>query len=293
MLWNVTTLEFLNTGHMACPGCGAAMSMRHALKALGEDTIVIIPACCWSIIAGTFPTTALSVPLLHVPFATAASCATGVRRALIAQGKKEVNVMVWAGDGGTFDIGLQALSGAADRREDFLYVCYDNEAYMNTGVQQSSATPPGAWSTTTPGGKDFLYEKKDIINIIRSHKPAYIATGTISYPQDFYNKFQKAKAIKGFRFIHLLCACPAGWKIDSQDALKVTRMAVESGVFPLMELKNGENNMRITYHPRNPISVEDYLRSQKRFRNLKKQDVELLTSQVEERKKEIASTQFS
>ena len=279
MLWNVTTVEYLNSGHLGCPGCGASLSMRHALKALGEKTVVVIPACCWSIIAGPFPTTALSVPLLHVPFATAAACASGVRRALISQGHEEVQVMVWAGDGGTFDIGFQALSGAADRNEDFIYVCYDNEAYMNTGVQQSSATPCGAWTTTTPGGKEFAYQKKDLIGIVLGHHPAYMATATVSFPEDFYRKFEKARKARGFTFLHLLAACPPGWKIDSQDALKVTRMAVDSGVFPLIELDEAKK-LRLTHTPDPPIPVTAYLQSQKRFRGLREDDFQQIQDQV-------------
>lgn len=280
MLWNVTTVEYLNSGHLGCPGCGASLSMRHALKALGEKTVVVIPACCWSIIAGPFPTTALSVPLLHVPFATAAACATGVRRALLSQGQQEVQVMVWAGDGGTFDIGFQALSGAADRNEDFIYVCYDNEAYMNTGVQQSSATPCGAWTTTTPGGKEFAYQKKDLIGIVKAHYPAYMATATVSFPEDFYDKFEKAKKAQGFSFLHLLASCPPGWKIDSQDSLKVTRMAVDSGVFPLIEMDEA-GQLRQTHTPNPPIPVAAYLGSQKRFKGLSGEEVQLIQDQVE------------
>ena len=284
MLWNVTTAEYMNRGHMACPGCGASLSMRHALKALGESTIVVIPACCWSIIAGIFPTTALSVPLLHVPFATAAACATGVRRAQMAKGDPRGTVMVWAGDGGTFDIGLQALSGAADRREDILYVCYDNEAYMNTGIQQSSATPCGAWTSTSPGGKEFEYQKKDIISIIRAHAPSYLATACVAYPQDFYAKLTKAKNTSGFRFVHLLSVCPPGWKIDSQDALKVSRLAVESDVFPLLEF-DPDTGLKRTYEPDGSVSTTDYLRSQKRFRKLSDADIHRLQKQIATRNK--------
>ncbi|MBW1645785.1 MAG: pyruvate synthase subunit beta [Deltaproteobacteria bacterium] len=282
MLWKVTTLEYLNSGHMACPGCGAALSMRHALKVLGEQTIVVLPACCWSIIAGGFPTTALSVPLLHVPFATAAACASGVRRALLAQGKEDVQVMVWAGDGGTFDIGLQALSGAAERREDFIYVCYDNEAYMNTGIQRSSATPKGAWTTTTPAGKDFNYDKKDIVAIVKAHRPAYLATATIAYPEDFLAKFSRAAAVKGFRFLHLLSACPPGWKIDSSAALQVSRLAVECGIFPLLEMDD-QGRLRPTWQPEKPRPVAEYFRAQGRFRHLTASQVAALQAEVDAR----------
>ncbi|MBS3755744.1 MAG: pyruvate synthase subunit beta [Desulfobacterales bacterium] len=286
MLWNVTKVEYMHNGHMACPGCGASLSMRHALKALGEETVVIIPACCWSIIGGIFPTSALSVPALHVPFATAAACASGVRRALLAQGREKVTVMVWAGDGGTFDIGLQALSGAADRKEDFLYVCYDNEAYMNTGVQQSSATPGGAWTSTTPGGKEMDFSKKDMFGIIKNHHPSYLATASVGHPEDFYAKFVKAYAKRGFRFLHLLSVCPPGWRIDSQDSVRIARMAVESGIFPLLEFEAG-GEVRQTVIPENPIPVNDYIKAQERFRNMGAEEIKALQATIDERNRRL------
>lgn len=286
MHYDVTTAEYLNRGHMACPGCIAALSMRHLLKIAGENTIVVIPASCWSVISGAFPTTAITIPLLHVPFATAAATASGVKRALIAQGKNDYNVIAWAGDGGTFDIGLQGLSGAAERKEDIIYICYDNEAYMNTGIQQSSATPPGAWTTTTPKGKELILKKKDIIGIVLAHEPAYVATATIAYPEDFYVKIKTALKRRGFRFLHLLCACPPGWKIDSQDALKVCRSAVESDMFPLVEL--GDNNkLYRTYKPDKKIPLSEYFNMQKRFSNISSENLQIIEKQVEQRNKNI------
>src|SRR5512134_2947365 len=158
--------ELLECGHLACPGCGASLAMRLVLKALGERTVVVLPACCWSIIAGPWPQSSLKVPLYHTAFETGASVASGVKAALEARGDTETTVLAWAGDGGTFDIGIQALSGAAERNEDIIYVCYDNEAYMNTGVQRSSATPWGAWTTTTPAGSPKADRKKDMMAIM-------------------------------------------------------------------------------------------------------------------------------
>ncbi len=278
----VTKVEYLNQGDFACPGCGAGLSMRHALKILGEKTVIVMPACCWSIIAGGLPTTALQVPLIHVPFAVSAAVASGIKNAYLAEGKDDINVVVWAGDGGTFDIGLQALSGAAERREDILYVCYDNEAYMNTGIQKSSATPPGAWTTTTPLGNPLEYEKKDIFNIVVSHNPAYVATACIAYPDDFYKKFEKAKNIKGFKFIHLLSSCPPGWKVDSQDSLKVMRLAVESGVFLLME-REGEQDTKLTYIPDKFIPVKEYFKIQGRYRHLDDEFIKKIQKRIDKR----------
>jgi len=278
----VTSIEYLSQGDFACPGCGAGLSMRHALKVLGEKTVIVMPACCWSIIAGGLPTTALQVPLIHVPFAVSAAVASGIKNAYLSEGKDDINVVVWAGDGGTFDIGLQALSGAAERREDILYVCYDNEAYMNTGIQKSSATPPGAWTTTTPGGNPIEFEKKDIFNIVVSHNPSYVATACIAYAEDFYKKFEKAKNCKGFRFIHLLSSCPPGWKIDSQNSLKIMRLAVESGIFLLME-KEGEEEVSVTYKPEKFIPVKEYFKAQGRYRHLKDDLIEKIQQRIDKR----------
>lgn len=283
----VTNIEFMNQGHLGCPGCGATMSMRHALKVLGDNTVIVMPASCWSIIAGGLPMTALQVPLMHVPFAVAAACASGVTEAYQYKGRDDINVVVWAGDGGTFDIGLQALSGAAERKEDFIYVCYDNEAYMNTGIQRSSATPAGAWTTTTPGGKEIDFEKKDIFSIVAAHNPAYVATASIAYPDDFYAKFRKASQIKGFRFIHLLSSCVPGWKIDSSDSVKIMRKAIESGIFILME-KTGENDIEVTYQPEEFIPVKEYFKSQGRYRGLSEDKIKLIQERIDKRLKKFS-----
>ncbi len=281
--WQITPAELVASGHMGCPGCGASLSLRHALKVLGPETVVVMPACCWAIIAGGQPTTALGVPLLHTPFAVAAAAATGTRQALLAQGREEVTVLAWAGDGGTFDIGLQSISGAVERGEDIIYVCYDNEAYMNTGIQQSSATPPGTWTTTTPSGKDFKYAKKDILGIVRAHNPAYLASATIAYPEDFYAKFEKARETRGFRFLHVLAACPSGWKIDSDKSLEVTRMAVDSGVFPLLEM-NLDGTLVETVRPAKTIPVANYLKAQGRFRRMTTEEIALWQTGVEQKR---------
>ena len=163
--------------------------MRLALKVLGRNTVLVVPACCWSIIDGMSPYSAAGVPLMHTPFASAAAAASGVRAALDAKGETDTTVCAWAGDGGTFDIGIQALSGAAERNEDILYVCYDNEAYMNTGVQRSSATPMGAWTTTTPNAQPKQQAKKDLLAIMLAHHIPYAATATVAFPDDFTAKF--------------------------------------------------------------------------------------------------------
>lgn len=273
--------ELLECGHLACPGCGAALAMRLVLKALGEKTIVTLPACCWSIIAGPWPQSSLKVPLFHTAFETGASAASGIKAALLARGDTETTVIAWAGDGGTFDIGLQALSGAAERNEDFIYVCYDNEAYMNTGIQRSSATPFGAWTTTTPGEAWKHDKKKDILQILAAHGVPYAATATVAYPDDLVAKVTKAKSVKGTRFIHLLAPCPPGWKTSDDETIELGRMAVHSKVFPLVEVENGLD-WRITVEPQG-LPVADYLGRQGRFKHLSEAQIAEIQKQVDAR----------
>jgi pyruvate/2-oxoacid:ferredoxin oxidoreductase beta subunit len=277
----VPKLELLDSGHLACPGCGAPLAMRLVLKELGEKTIVVLPACCWSIIAGPYPQSSLHVPLYHTAFETAAAVASGIRAALDARGDSETTVMAWAGDGGTFDIGLQALSGAAERNEDFLYVCYDNEAYMNTGIQRSSATPWGAWTTTTPREHPQSTKKKDILAIMAAHRIPYAATASISYPTDLLAKVRKAKSIRGTRFLHILSPCPPGWKTSDEKTIELGRMAVANRIFPLMEVEDGVRWRFTVDSPGDP--VQPYIRAQGRFRHLGDEDIVWIQSQVNAR----------
>jgi pyruvate/2-oxoacid:ferredoxin oxidoreductase beta subunit len=258
--------EILAPGHLGCAGCGATLAMRLALKALGRQTILVIPACCWSIIDGMSPYSAAGVPVMHTPFASAAAAASGVRAALDLKGDTETTVCAWAGDGGTFDIGIQALSAAAERNEDIIYICYDNEAYMNTGVQRSSATPLGAWTTTTPAAHLKDNPKKDLLAIMAAHRIPYAATATVAYPDDLVAKVTRAKQTRGTRFIHLLSPCPPGWKIPSEESIHQSRLAVQSHVFPLVEVLYGET-WTLSMDPE-PVPIEEYLRGQGRFRHL-------------------------
>jgi pyruvate/2-oxoacid:ferredoxin oxidoreductase beta subunit len=195
------------------------------------------------------------------------------------QGDEETTVVAWAGDGGTFDIGLQALSGAAERNDNFIYICSDNEAYMNTGIQRSSATPYLAWTTTTPIGNLKERPKKDMMAIMAGHHIPYAATACISYPEDLIQKIRKAKDMKGTKFIHLLSPCPPGWRIASDEAIKVARLAVETKVFPLYEIEHGEIYM-LTYQPRG-IPVEEYLGQQGRFRHLTDEETATIQENVD------------
>lgn len=272
--------DLLYSGHIACPGCGASLAMRYALQALGKKTMVVIPACCWSTVAGFFPSTSLKVPILHTAFEAAAVTAAGVKKGLLARGIADVQVMAWAGDGGTFDIGLQSLSGCAERNDDFIYVCYDNEAYMNTGIQRSSATPMMSWTTTTPNSALKETPKKDIMQIMAAHRIPYAATASPAYPEDFLMKMRKARDIKGLRFIHILSSCPPGWKFPSELSVKISRLAVETKIFPLYEVENGRK-YNLTVEPKG-LPVSDYLKLQGRFSQLTAADIKSIQENVDE-----------
>jgi pyruvate/2-oxoacid:ferredoxin oxidoreductase beta subunit len=272
--------ENLGHGHLACAGCGAGIGMRLTLKALGEKTVMVIPASCWSIIPGSWPYSSLRITAIHAGFVTGGATASGVRAALDIRGDRETLVAVWAGDGGTFDIGLQSLSGAAERNEDFLYICNDNEGYMNTGTQRSSATPLFAWTTTTPVMQPKENPKKDIMAIMADHQIPYAATATIAYPEDFLRKIEKAKKIRGTRFIHLLSPCPPGWRIPSELAIKISRLAVRSRVFPLYEIENGGSYT--LQEESQVVPVKEYLKLQGRFNHLKEEDMKEIQRRVDD-----------
>ncbi len=276
--------EFMEPGHLACAGCGAALAMRLALKTMDENTRVVIPASCWSIIAGRHPDATLKLPLIHTPFAVAPSVATGIKGALERLGQGHTTVMVWAGDGSSYDIGFGSLSAAAERNEDIIYVCYDNEAYMNTGIQRSSSTPPGAWTTTTPYPALKKERKKDILMALVAHGIPYAATASPSYPRDFLAKFEKARVIKGFRFILVLSPCPTGWRMEENKTIEVGRLAVESGVFPLVEVEKGR--WHITHQP-SWIPVDRYLEIQGRFSNMEEEERTAFKRAIEEHWAEI------
>jgi pyruvate ferredoxin oxidoreductase beta subunit/2-oxoisovalerate ferredoxin oxidoreductase beta subunit len=262
--------DLFTSGHTACPGCGGAMVVRAAMKVLGPNTVAYMPASCLLVFSNMYPLNAFRVPTLHVLFETSAICAAAVRRALRRRGRDDVTVVAFAGDGGTADIGLQALSGAAERNEDILYICYDNEAYMNTGIQRSGATPFGAWTTTTPigaarEGHGKLEPKKDVARILMAHDVPYLATASLGFPADFLRKLGKAKAKRGFRYLHVLAPCPVGWRAESDSTVDLAKLAVETGLFTLLEYEDGV--FRISREPRF-LPVREYLSKQGRFQHL-------------------------
>lgn len=272
--------ELMQSGHLACQGCGATMAMRYALKALGQNTALSIPACCWSVIDGPFPYSSLKVPIFHTAFETAASAASGMKAGLEMLGDKDTQVVAWAGDGGTFDIGIQALSGAAERNDNIMYICYDNEAYMNTGIQRSSATPRLSWTTTTPEKHPKETPKKDMAAIMAAHRIPYVATCSVAYPEDMVKKVKKAKDIQGCKFIHVFAPCPTGWRSAPETCVKLARLAVQTKVFPLYEIFNGVD-YKINVKPTKPKPVSEYVKLQGRFRHLTEEDIKQIQRTVD------------
>ena len=271
--------EFILKCTSACAGCPSSLILRYVLKAAGPDTVLVVPACCTSVIQGIYPSTAMNVPVYNVAFAAAAACASGMSEAFSRAGKK-TNVIVYAGDGGTVDIGIQALSGAFERETNFLYICYDNEAYGNTGMQRSGSTPIGARTTTTPGGK--IHAKKDIDAIVAAHHPTYLATASAAYPQDLFRKVQKALSLPGSKFLHVLAPCPPGWRFSSEKTVEMGKLAVRSGMWILFEREygkvtiNGPSKAAMV----KPAPLEEYLAGQGRFRGIEKKAIDALKSQA-------------
>lgn len=263
--------ELIYPGTRACAGCGMALIYRIALKALGPKTISTVPASCLTVLHGMQGFCSTKISVLHTPFATTGAAASGIVGSLEAKDlDEEICVLAFAGDGGTTDIGIQALSGAAERGTNFIYACYDNEAYMNTGVQRSGSTPLGAYSTTTPGGKTS--HKKDMPKIMEAHGIPYVATANASYPLDLYEKFQKARKIKGPKYIHILAPCPPGWGFDPKDTINIGRLANETGFCPLYEVENGKFHLskksKRFLDPSNRKPIQKYLEAQNRFNKL-------------------------
>jgi len=260
--------DYFTQGHTACPGCGPAVAVRNIMKIFGKNTVIYNPACCLLVFSGTYPLVAWEMPYHHVAFENTGACITGMKRALKALGKDDVQVIGFAGDGGSADIGFQALSGAAERNEDVCYIMLDNEAYMNTGIQRSGSTPFGAWTTTTPVGskiKGKQLHKKDMPSIMMAHNVPYVATASLSYPKDFLTKVEKVKNMKGFRYLQVFVPCPTGWKFPPEKTIEMGKLAVETGMWTLFEYEHGR--MTINREPK-LTPVEDYLTLQGRFAHL-------------------------
>lgn len=281
--------ELLSSGHRACSGCAEVLAVRLMCKALGENTVIASATGCMEIISSMFPTTAWHVPWIHVAFENAAAVASGVEaglKALRRKGKidgRYVKVVGMAGDGGTMDIGFQALSGAMERGHDMIYVCFDNEAYMNTGIQRSSGTPMGASTTTAPAGKVSMGQetwKKNMPEIMVAHNVPYVATVCPSYPLDFIRKIEKAKSIQGPSYIHCFSVCPTGWRSPSHTAISMGRLAIETGIFPLYEVENGKYKVS-SEMPKKLKPIKDYFKAQGRYRHLSEAEVSVIQEKVE------------
>ncbi|MFH0836477.1 MAG: thiamine pyrophosphate-dependent enzyme [Candidatus Micrarchaeota archaeon] len=276
--------ELFLSGHTSCAGCACAIAMRHILHALGREAVVINATGCMEIVSTNYPQNTWGVPYLHSVFENTAAVASGVSRAFKKLGKKGV-VTVIGGDGSTYDIGFGGISAAMERNEDILYICYDNEAYANTGLQRSGGTPFAAATTTTPkevGGKHEW--KKDLAFIAAAHGIPYVATASIAYPDDLKQKLLKAKVMKGFRFIVLFAPCTYGWKIPTNMPIKVSENAVESGMWNLFEVENGR--FKRSYKPK-MIPVKQYLAGQKRFSHVTEEQLKIMQVHVERVQEEL------
>jgi len=273
--------ECILPGSAACPGCPATIGLRLVFKALGKNTVMVVPACCTAVIESLYPNTSFDVPVMNIAFEAAAAGASGVEAALRQLGKGDTTVVAWAGDGGTYDIGIQALSGALERGTNFIYICYNNQIYSNTGIQRSGATPYASWTTTTVGGKKEF--RKEMGEIIQAHHIPYSAQACISYPEDLYNKVKKAKDIKGPKYIEIMAPCPPGWRFGMEKTVDMGILAVETGAWALYECENGKTTFQgksklILEKKIQPKPVEEWIKEQGRFRHLfkPKKDVKTL-----------------
>ena len=292
----VEKAEYFTPGHRACQGCAEALAVRLAMKALGRNTIVAMATGCMEIISSPLPTTAWTVPWIHVAFENASAVISGCEagmKVLKRKGKvegKKINFVAMGGDGATADIGMGQLSGALERGHDMVYICLDNEAYMNTGIQRSSSTPYGASTTTSPAGKMSIgqkTQKKNLIQIAVAHNIPYVATACPSFPFDLMEKIKKAANTNGPAYVHILSVCPTGWRIPTSESIKYGRLAVDTGVFPLYEVVDGK--YRMTYEPQKLRPVEDYLKSQGRFRHLGDKEIEKIQRRVSQEYEKILS----
>ena len=271
-------------GHKACAGCGGSLAVRAALKVLGKNAVSVLPAGCMSAVGFNFPQLCFSNNSIISTFAGTASMLTGIEAGLRAKGYKDFTAVGFAGDGGTADIGIQALSGAIDRNDNIIYICYDNEAYMNTGIQKSGLTPFGARTTTTPAGSNIhgnIRPKKNMFEIVAAHGIPYAATASVGYIGDFIAKVQKASQIQGTKYIHVIAPCPTGWGVAVDETVEIAKEVVDSGLWYLAEYENGE--YRLTHRPKEFTSAEAYLKRQGRFRHLTEDDIKVITDSRDEK----------
>ncbi len=273
---NMTDNEYFY-GHKACAGCGASVAVRLALKVLGERAYSVLPANCMSAVSFIYPQMAFATNAMIAPFPATGAMLSGVAAGLKALGIEDCHAVGFAGDGGTADIGFQALSGAIDRGDKIIYICYDNEAYMNTGIQKSGLTPYGTKTTTSPAGENLpgsIRHKKNMFEIVAAHGIDYAATASIGYPQDFLNKMQKAKECEGTSYIHIYASCPTGWGSPTHTSIEVAKQAVDTGLWYLAEYERGD--FTLNKNPETFADVKTYLKGQGRFKHLKDDDIDVI-----------------
>lgn len=281
-LRNLSKSNSLLSGTSACPGCPENMAMRMVGMGLGNDVALIVIAGCSSVIQGMAPRNSYNFPVLNIAFAAGPPAASGMARAYRLR-NKNTTVVVWAGDGGTADIGFASLSGAAERNENFIYICVDNEAYMNSGGQRSGSTPLGASTSTTPEGKKE--NKKEMIFIMIDHNIPYAATASVGYPHDFVLKLKKSKNINGFKYLQVLAPDPYGWMFDPAKTPEVAKLAVQTCYWPLIEYENGKLNVSpecmhcLDKSTRRPLL--DFIKTQGRFKKISQEEYKKLEDYVD------------
>lgn len=279
--------EYFASGHNACAGCGPAIAMRHITKAAGKDVIISHATGCMEVVSSGYPNTAWKVPWVHSAFENAASVASGIERALKMKNDKKTKVLAIGGDGSSFDIGFGALSGMMERGHDICYVCYDNGAYMNTGVQRSGATPKYANTTTTPAGKKIhgkMEFKKPLPFIAAAHRIPYVASASVSNLKDLNKKIKKGLDIEGPTYIEVFSPCPIGWRFDTSKTVEIARLALQTHVRTLYELENGEFEINKEFDQK---PVEEYLKMQGRFKHLSEKEVEKIQEHVDKEYKHL------
>jgi len=290
MIQGLPEEELFTAGNNACAGCGPATVLRHAIRAAGKNTIVVGATGCMEVVSTLYPYTSWKVPYIHGAFENAAAIASGVDKALEKLGtRNKTNILVIGGDGATFDIGLQAISGAIERQHNFCYLCYDNGAYMNTGIQRSGATPPFAATTTSPAGKKIhgkQEQKKNMPLIVAAHGSyVYVATANMAYIHDFINKIKKGLAHKGPAYIQIYAPCPTGWNYPTNMTVEIARMAYQAKITPVYEIENGK--LKFTMKPEKTIPVNKYLSMQKRFKHLNDKEIKEVQKYVDESYKKL------
>jgi len=274
-----TNLKFISSGHNACSGCGQLVAVQAVMRGLNSNVIIANATGCLEVTTTAYPQSAWGLPFIHSLFENASSVASGIKAALNSQGNKDTKVLVQGGDGGTFDIGLGLISGMWERGEDILYICYDTEAYSNTGIQASGATPYGANTTTSPQGQKAIGSsqvKKDMLQIALAHGLNYVAQTCAGFPDDITNKVKKALATKGPSYIQILSPCIPGWKIKNDEAVMMAKLAVQTGLYPLLEYINGRLSTSSITPDFKPKSVEEYLKNQGRFKHLQAKEIEII-----------------